>query len=232
MKLTILIPFYNDAAQLRERALALAAAIAKLPWACEVLFCDDGSTDGGADVIKGLSLPGVFVVSGAHLGKGGALRRGVLAASGDVIFYTDVDLAYGTEPIEPFVKEALGIGGIAVGRRQSPADYGNYSALRRVLSRTYRRVVARRTGLAVTDTQSGCKAYTRDAAVQIFTPLVENGFSFEVETLMRAQKKGIAISELPIAIKDPSRGSHVRPIRDGVRMYFATRRIVKRVRRE
>lgn len=226
MKATILIPFYNDAPLLAITARRLVVAAEKLPFTWEILFCDDGSTDGGAEIVEKLGLSHVRVITGEHLGKGGALRRGVLAAGGELIFYTDADLAYGTDVIAPFLAAAEKCGGVVAGTRTFADGYGAYSVPRKMFSGMYRRLVRQIGTLPVADPQSGCKAYERTAAIAIFTPLSETGYSFEFETLLRAVKMGFPITELPVRVLHNG-NSHVRPLRDGFRMLRAARRISK-----
>ena len=231
MTVTILIPFYNDAPALPETARRLVAAVGELPYSAEILFCDDGSTDGGGEVVERLALPSVRVLPGEHTGKGGALRRGVLAAAGDVIFYTDADLAYGTDVIARFVEEAARRGGVVAGTRALPGGgYGVYSAPRKAFSVLYRHALRRIGELPVSDPQSGCKAYERGAALAIFTPLKETGFSFELETLLRARAAGYPLTELPVRVLEKGH-SHVHPVRDGWRMLRAACRIAREYRR-
>lgn len=228
MKVSILIPFYNDAEVIENTAQRLAAAAAELPreYEAEILFCDDGSTDGGGARVEALGLPFCRVLYGEHLGKGGALRRGVLAAKGELIFYTDADLAYGTDVILPFLQAAEKNRGVVAGTRVAKGGYGAYSAGRRVLSGLYRRLVRRIAALSVSDPQSGCKAYAGEAAIALFAPLRENGYSFEFETLLRARREGIPITELPVRVQT-AKSSHIRPFRDGCRMLKEARRIAR-----
>lgn len=226
MKVSILIPFYNDATVIEATVRRLTAAVAELPYEAEILFCDDGSTDNGAARVAALSSPHCRVLTGAHLGKGGALRRGVLAATGDLIFYTDADLAYGTAVLLPFLQTAEKTGSIVVGKRAGKCGYGAYSVARRVFSGLYRRLIRRIAAISVSDPQSGCKAYPREMAVALFTPLQETGYSFEFETLLRAEKLGFPIKELPVQVL-VSANSHVHPLRDGWRMLQEARRISK-----
>lgn len=231
MKISILIPFYNDAAVLENTARRLAATVEKLPYDAEILFCDDGSTDDGGARVERLGLSACRVLRGEHLGKGGVLRRGVLAASGELIFYTDADLAYGTEVILPFLQAVEKNGGIAVGTRAGKDGYGAYSLPRRIFSGMYRRLLQRITALPVSDPQSGCKAYTGAVAVALFTPLRENGYSFELETLLRAKRAGVPVTELPVRVHTAN-SSHIRPLRDGFRMLREARRIVRKENQE
>lgn len=230
MTVSILIPFYNDAPILADTARQLSFAAGELPYQVEILFCDDGSTDEGKEIITALELPYVRVIPGIHTGKGGAIRRGVLSATGDVIFYTDADLAYGTRVIAPFAEEAMRHGGVVAGSRALTKDgYGGYPASRRVLSRLCRRMLRGIGELPVSDSQSGCKAYARKAALAIFEPLRETGFAFELETLLRAVSLGFSVTEVPVRVIQNG-SSHVHPVRDGWNLLLAARRIAREYR--
>ncbi|MBR4873061.1 MAG: glycosyltransferase family 2 protein, partial [Clostridia bacterium] len=97
MKFSICIPMYNESSIIAETAKTLSAFMSERFDEYEILFSDDGSTDGSADIVRALSLPNVRVVGyPQNRGKGSAVREAMLAADGDVIMFTDSDLAYGT----------------------------------------------------------------------------------------------------------------------------------------
>lgn len=228
MQVSILIPAYKEAAHIPATVAALHRAMARLSYTYEIVICDDGSDDGTPQAVATLHDPLVRCVTGPHLGKGGALARGVAAAEGAWIFYTDADLAYGTEVIGEFLTafEERETDLVIGSRPLHKEGYRMYPLLRRLISRVYRAALQLWGGVTVSDAQCGCKAYRTAVAKRLFADLIEVGFAFETETLLRARLAGNIVTELPVRVI--SNGpSHVRPLRDGLRMLRAAHRIKK-----
>lgn len=226
MKVSILIPAYRESAILPETVDRVMRQMAGEDF--ELIVCDDGSGDDTAAVVEGLGFPNVRCVTGAHLGKGGSLARGVMAATGELIFYTDADLAYGTAVIPQFLAALRQGADLAIGSRHlHEKGYAGYPLHRRVFSRCYRFALRLLGGIRVSDAQCGCKAYTAAAAKRIYRDISEQGFAFEFETLLRAEKAGFSVCELPVCIIENG-ASHVRPLRDGFAMLKAAVRIKRK----
>ena len=225
MSVSVLLTAYRESAVIPRSVARVTKELQSLGEAYEIIICDDGSNDDTAAVVAALGDPRVRCVTGEHLGKGGSLSRGVMAATGDRIFYTDVDLAYGTRVIPRFL-EALARGAdLAIGSRPlHPRGYEGYPLHRKLFSGGYRAALQLLGGIHASDAQCGCKAYTKNAARAIFADIGEQGFAFEFETLLRAEKAGLAVCELPVRVLRNG-ASHVRPMRDGLRMLKAAMRI-------
>jgi glycosyltransferase involved in cell wall biosynthesis len=134
-------------------------------------------------------------------GKGYAVRHGILKAAGQWILSTDADLS---TPIEEVSKlgaaaaeqnAAIAIGSRGVDRSLVEV---HQPLLREYSGRFFNLVVRRVTGLRFRDTQCGFKLYRADAAQQIFSRQKQDGFSFDVEDLVIAQKLGFRAVEVPI----------------------------------
>ena len=120
---------------------------------------------------------------------------------------------------------------IVVGSRNISEDgYAGYTTLRRIMSRTYIKLLCLVGGFELTDSQCGCKAFRADAAKDIFSRLEVSGFAFDFEAILWAGELGYDITELGVKIIN-HRESKVNVIRDTFRMLRDLRRIKRSVRR-
>ncbi len=235
MKISVIIPMYNEHAVIEQTAKTLSAAMSESFSDYEIVFSDDGSTDGCGQLVRGLALPNVRVVGyEQNRGKGCAVRTGMLEAQGDILIFTDADLAYGTDVIAEAVArmEKEPTCGMLIGSRNLEANgYGDYGPMRRLMSRTYIRVLCLVGGFRLSDSQCGFKAFRREAAHAIFSRAKVDGFAFDFETILRAQKEGIAILEMPVRVLNHG-DSKIHIFRDTARMLSDLRRIRREIKRE
>jgi len=102
MRISLCVPMYNESSIIADTARELHEYMTEhFGDDFEIIFADDGSRDGSAEIVRSLDLSGVRVVGyEKNQGKGCAVRCGVLASKGDIVLFTDADLAYGTDIIE------------------------------------------------------------------------------------------------------------------------------------
>lgn len=233
MKISLVIPMYNESSIIKNTAQTLSEYMKNTFEDYEVLFVDDGSKDNCGDIVRELELPNIKVIGyGKNKGKGAAVRCGMLEADGDVIMFTDADLAYGTDVIKRVYdifadapdKKML------IGSRNISADgYEGYTFLRRIMSKLYIKLLCIVGGFKLSDSQCGCKAFARDIARDIFSRCEVNGFAFDFEAILWATTLGYEISEMPVKIIN-HRESKVNVIKDTVKMLRDLRRIKKQVK--
>jgi glycosyltransferase involved in cell wall biosynthesis len=181
------------------------------PW--EVLFVLDGCTDGTADRLDRLaendSDPRVKVLSyPANRGKGYAVRTGLLAATGRVRAFTDVDLAYDFDDILRVVERVSEAAPAVIASRPHPdsllliPDRMLWYAFRRKLqSLAFHAATRLSLGLPHPDTQAGLKAFTAEVAEHIIPHLECDGFGFDCELLLACKRAGVPVTELPVRVK-------------------------------
>ncbi|MBO7293553.1 MAG: glycosyltransferase, partial [Clostridia bacterium] len=165
-------------------------------------------------------------------GKGYAIRRGVEEARGEVIFFTDCDLAYGCRVIPEFyeILAAADAPDVAVGSRDlHPEGYDGYTLLRKLVSRAYLFVLRLFGGLRLSDSQCGCKGFRADTGKRIFSYCEVDRFAFDLEAILIGQKMGATFCEVPVKVLRHGE-SKVRIVRDTLRMLRDLRKMKKRIK--
>lgn len=200
--LTVVLPAYNSARFIGPAVHRLVEYGAARGINMEVLVCDDGSTDGTAMAVP--ALPRVAVLRASrNQGKGAAVRRGMLAARGDIRAFTDADLPYGVEPLD-LARTYIGERGFhaVIGDRTLPgseyeANQPVRSAVSALASFAFRTLV---TG-GIYDTQCGIKAFRGDVAEALFGLTRVDGFAFDVEVIYLLLKYRLDIKRIPVRLE-------------------------------
>lgn len=234
MKISLCIPMYNENSIIADTAKTLSEYMEKTFEDYEILFSNDGSRDGCDKTVEALGLPNVRVVGYPdNKGKGCAVRTAMLAADGDIVMFTDADLAYGTDVIkrvyDAFVENPDA--DIVIGSRNLSADgYEGYTAIRKLASKIYIKVLCLTGGFKLSDSQCGCKAFRSDAVKQIFPRCEVNGFAFDFEAILWSVKLNLKIKEIPVKIIN-HRESKVNVFKDTFKMLGDLRRMKKRIKK-
>ena len=159
--LTVLIPAYNEAENLRPLLEKLAKDVAPLGLSTEIIVLDDGSTDGTLDVARALRgvIPGLHVISfRRNFGKSAALSIGFREARGRFVVTMDADLQDDSAEIGPLLRKLDEGYDLVSGWKQKRQD----PIMKTVPSKLFNGVTARMTGVALHDMNCGLKAYRAD----------------------------------------------------------------------
>ncbi len=236
---TVCVPMYNESAIAAETVRTLYRAMDGFRkvhgWSFEILFSDDGSRDGCADIVRRTAeeegLDGVRVLRYEdNRGKGSAVREAVLASTGEIVVYTDCDLAYGTDAIgEAVSRFAEGVDAVLGSRNLTKDGHEGYTPLRKLASKIYVKVLALAAGFHRTDSQCGLKALRGDVARRVFGKCKTNGFAFDFEVLLLLEKVRANIVEIPVKIVN-HRASTVHIVRDSIRMLRDIKKIKRHVK--
>ena len=236
MKVSLVIPMYNESSIVNEAVATFSDYMKKTFEDFELIFVDDGSADGCGDVFAKASEedPRIRLCRYTpNRGKGYAVRTGVLAAQGDLILFTDCDNAYGTDAVGRLADTLIQTqADIVVGSRNLSKDgYEGYTPIRKLMSKTYIKVIALAAGFKLSDSQCGIKGFRRDIAKKIFSNCEVDRFAFDLEVIMIATKIGAKIAEMPVKIIN-HRESTVHIVRDSVKMLRDVRRMKKRIKKQ
>ncbi len=233
MDITVCIPMYNESARIAETARVLSEYMSRNFDDYELIFSDDGSTDGSADIVRALKLPCVRVTGySENRGKGCAVRTAFLESQGDFVMFTDADLAYGTDVIKRAYEKHLACpqAGMVIGSRNLGSDgYDGYTFIRRLASKTYIRLLSIAGGFKLSDSQCGCKGFTAGAVSDIFPRCEVDGFAFDFEAILWAGKLGIEIVEMPVKVINHGE-SKVSVMRDAFKMLSDLGKMKKRIK--
>ncbi len=197
--LSVVVPAWQEGERIVAAVRTILAFAAAAPRPVEVLVCDDGSTDGTAARLANAALPQVRVLAAPHAGKGAAVRRGVLAASHDLVLVTDADLSVPLAELDR-LEPALDHAPVVIGSKHVRGRRARWPWRRRLGSWLGRAVITTLVVRGFTDTQCGFKLLRRDAAQRLFALQRLDGFGFDFEVLFLARRLGIAVVEVPVEV--------------------------------
>ncbi len=234
--LAVVLPAYNEAARIGPALDELFGYLRRretetgmighnggigpgyLPRQIELIVVDDGSSDGTADLVRArpeagpAPLPDVSfrVLTVPHAGKGAAVRAGMLAATSELVVFTDADLATPPDQL-PLLVTALATADLALGSRiqadgkdmrQSQPRY------RRLIGKVFHALASWWVVGPVKDTQCGFKGFTRSAAQDLFSRQLITSIVFDVELIYLARRRGYRVAIVPVTWED-RRGSRM-----------------------
>lgn len=220
--ISIVVPAYNEQRRLPESVRKILGWMRAEPAVKELVLVDDGSADETSGIVRRLAAddPRVRAVSyWPNGGKGYAIRRGVLEASpGHAVLITDADLSTPIEEL-PRLAALLGAYDVVIGSRALELSrIGEQQALhRRMMGKTFNRIMRALTGIPFPDTQCGFKLFSAEAAKRVFAEATIDRFAYDVEALLITDRLGYSVGEVAVRW-DNSPDSRVRIVRDSLRM--------------
>ena len=234
--LSIIIPAYNEAQRLPPTLERVASFLATLPLRSEIIVVDDGSKDDTCGVVERAMTrtPALRLVRQTpNRGKGAAVRAGMLAARGQIRVMCDADCSMPPEQLPRLLAPITACAAeISIGSRYAEGARTDVrQPLYRVLwSRLCNKVIQRSLVPGVRDTQCGFKAFTAEAARDLFGRARIDGWAFDLEILALARRRGFSIAEVGVEWKDDGR-SRVNPLKDMYKVVREALTIRKNLRR-
>ena len=218
--LSIILPVYNEEMRLPKTLAEIDDFARNQPFSVEVVVVENGSSDHTLAIAQehATRLPYVRVIHEQRRGKGLAVRTGMLAAQGQYRIFCDVDFSMPVSEISRFIPPQLADSQVAIGSREAPGAvrYGE-PYYRHLSGRVFNTLVRLLALPGLQDSQCGFKCFRGDIAEEIFPLQTNTGWTFDVEVLFIARRRGYRIVEVPIPwYYNPE--SKIRMLRDSWRM--------------
>jgi putative flippase GtrA len=198
----VVIPVFDE-----ERVLGLSVRrlhtflTVSFPFSWRITIVDNASTDSTWSVATGLEseLSGVRAVNLDRKGRGLALRRAWSESDADVVAYMDVDLSTDLDALLPLVAPLVsGHSDVAIGSRLAPWSHVARHPTREVISRSYNLILRTLLATRVRDAQCGFKAVRATVARRLLPAVEDDGWFFDTELLLLAERNGLRIHEVPV----------------------------------
>jgi len=207
MDLSIVIPAYNESHKIARDVEAAAVFLDNNHFTGQIIIVDDGGKDntaeaaGSVEISQSIKLEVIRYEQ--HRGKGYAVRKGMEQTTGEYAMFADSGCCV------PYQNTLWGLDllksgecDIAHGSRKIQGCHINtdQNLYRRICSKMFHWYVihSMKIPAELTDTQCGFKIYRGDVARHLYSECVTDGFAFDIEIIMRAQKEGYRIKEFPI----------------------------------
>ena len=207
MDFSIVIPVLNEEFKVKNDIIAADYFLTVNHYQGEIIISDDGSSDKTVEVCRSMLENTAhklrILESAGHEGKGSAVRRGILASSGKMVLFMDSGLNI---PIDQAKRGIAllesGKVDMAIASRHLPQSIIHVPLVwhRRIFSYLFRKVAKIYLPIPkyLTDTQCGFKLFKGDMARTLFSQAAIDGFLFDIEIILLADKEGYKIAEFPV----------------------------------
>jgi hypothetical protein len=214
--LDLVVPVYNEERDLAHCVQRLRAHLdSSFPYPAVVTIADNASTDGTWRIAGVLAreIPGVRAIHLDAKGRGRALRAAWSVSEADVVAYTDVDLSTDLNALLPLVAPLLsGHSDLSIGTRLAAGARVRRGPKREMISRSYNAMLRLVLRNGFSDAQCGFKAVRTGAARALLPAVRDEGWFFDTELLVLAERNGLRIHEVPVDWTDDP-DSRVRIVR-------------------
>jgi len=220
--LSVIVPAFNEEKRIGASLENMVSFLRRQSYSSEIIVVDDGSSDKTKAVAeKALAdFPHRVIAYSKNRGKGHAVKRGMLDATGEYLLFTDADLSTPIEEVKGFLKEFENGYDVVIGSRalkQSKVEI-HQPFFREFMGRIFNRLARVLAFRQIYDSQCGFKCFNRKAGRDLFTRQRIDGFGFDVEIVFLAQKLGYRLLEKPVRWMN-SKQTRVRIFSDPIKMF-------------
>lgn len=208
LALEIVVPVFNEESVLEKSINELANYLElEMPATWQITIADNASTDNTPGIAARLAerMPNVVYRHLDVKGRGYALRDAWSASNAEVLAYVDVDLSTDLAALPPLVAPLLsGHSDISIGTRLGQNSRVSRGPKREFISRSYNFLLKRTMQVRFSDAQCGFKAIRAEVARTLLPHVEDNGWFFDTELLIIAERAGLRIHEIPVDwVDDP-----------------------------
>lgn len=228
--LSVIFPIYNEEKRLLDcfkdiKKFLIKSKVKKL----EFIFVNDGSTDNSFKIIKKFTstqkIKFKIINSKKNLGKGFALKKGVLASKNDWVLTLDTDISVSLDEINRWIKKKyIKNNKIYFASRNLKSSNVEYKIHRKFIGLIFILLCRILLGIKLSDTQCGFKLYEKKTAKKIFKILKENRFAHDIEIVQISNRYKTKIIELPVKWVHKE-NSKINLIKDSLDIFFSLLKI-------
>lgn len=201
--ISLIIPAFNERERIGKSLDRILSFLQSQPYSYEVVIVDDGSWDGTKDLVLeryGRHNGVKIYQQSPNLGKGAAVKTGMILGNGKYLFFSDADLSVPIETLSLFLSCLEKDSDVTIGTRQKAEAVIEVRQpfYRELMGKVYTRLTNWILGLHVSDFTCGFKGFRREAAKDLFSKQQLKNWSFDAEILYLAQLRGYRVQEIPV----------------------------------
>lgn len=199
MKLSMVVPAYNEAATIADSVSRIDAHLRELGIEYEIILGDDGSVDGTADTAAAAGVDTLRIVRRPHRGKGAILTAALKETRGRYAGFIDADLEIDIGYLPEFLRAMESGFDAAIGSKNLKSEFQESRALRRRLTTTIYNVLVRTLFRSpLSDHQAGLKLFRGEYLRSILPEIRNEGWLWDTEVLVTYLRAGKTIKEIPV----------------------------------
>jgi dolichyl-phosphate beta-glucosyltransferase len=200
--ISVVSPFFNEASIVEEAVTTMLAELSTLDGEWELIVVNDGATDGSGDIVREIAHPRLRLLEYAtNRGRGHALLTGIMAARGDLIVTTEIDLSWGDDIVHRLVQALRSTDAdfVVASPHMHGGRYRNVPSKRVLYSKLGNRVIRILMANAATMNTGMTRGYRRSMIQTL--PLYESGKEFHLEVILKATALGYRFCEIPATLE-------------------------------
>ncbi|MGN0395918.1 MAG: glycosyltransferase [Coprococcus sp.] len=236
--LSVVMPAYNEGKHIYDNLLTTSKILSTFVKRYEIIAVNDGSSDNTNEQIAAAALQDSHIISSGYSdnkGKGHAIAFGIDKAKGIYTAFLDSDLELSPKLLKSYLNVMKSQNAdIVIGSKQHPESKLHYPVIRKIMSYGYYIILKLMFRLDIHDTQTGIKLFKSDIIKPIAKNLTTDGYAFDIEILVAANKQGCKIIEAPIELNysrdDANDGRRIK-IKDIIKVFNDTVAIKKKYKK-